>query len=71
MHGLNNLQKLICKSCGGNTQVHLQRFLQIKTLVEIERWSCYGNGFSNCSSTSSEISFHGLPSKNKLPSIRK
>ena len=37
---------------------------------EIERPSSYENGFSNHSSTSSEISFHGLPSKSKHPSIR-
>ena len=46
-------------------------FLQIKTLVEIERRSCYANRFSNCSITSCEISVHGLPSKSKCPSIRK
>ena len=28
-------------------------------------------GFSNCSSTSSEVSFHGLPSKSKRPSTKK
>ena len=71
LHGIDNLQKLISKSCRVNTQVHLQFFLQIKTLDEIERQSWYANGFSNCSSTSSEISFHGLPSKSKRPSIRK
>ena len=71
MHGLDNLQKLDCRSSGGNTQVHLQFFFAIKTLDEIERWTCYANGFSNFSSTSSEISFHGLPSKSKCPSIRK
>ena len=43
-------------------------FLQIKTLVELERPSCYINGSL---SASSKISFHGLPSKNKCPSIRK
>ena len=53
--------------CRGNTQVHLQ-FLQIKTLVDIERPSCYANGSL---SASSKISFHGLPSKSKRPSIRK
>ena len=30
--------------CQGNTQVHLQFFLQIKTLVNVERPSCYANG---------------------------
>ena len=39
--------------------IHRFIFLQTKTLVEIERRSCYANGFSNCSSTPSEISFHG------------
>ena len=34
-----------------------------------ERLRIYG--FKNRSSTSSEISFHGLPSKSKRPSIRK
>ena len=43
-------------------------FLQIKTLVDIERPSCYANGSL---SASSKISFHGLPSKSKRPSIRK
>ena len=63
------LQKLYC-----NTQVYPHFFfffLQTKTLVKIEKRSCYANGFSNCSSTPSEISFHGLPSKRKRPSIRK
>ena len=71
LHGLDNLQKLVCKSCGANTQVHLQFFLQTKTLDEIERQICYANGFSNCSSTSSKILFHGLSTKCKRPSIRK
>ena len=71
LHGLANLQQLVCKSCRDNTQVHLHFFLQIKTLVEIERRSCYANRFSNWSSASTEISFHGLPSKSKRPSIRK
>ena len=71
LHGPDNLQNLVYKSCRGNTQVHLQFFLQTKTLVEIERRSCYVNGFSKCSSTPSEISFHGLHSKSKRPSIRK
>ena len=43
-------------------------FLQIKTLVDIQGPSCYANGSL---SASSKISFHGLPSKNKRPSIRK
>ena len=71
LHGIDNLQKLVCKSCRVNAQVHFQIFLQIKTLDEIERRSWYANGFSNCSSTSSEIWFHVLPSKSKRPSIRK
>ena len=62
---------IICRSCQGNRQVHLQFYLQIKTLVEIERQSCYVNGFSNYSSTLSGMSFHGLLSKCKGPSIRK
>ena len=33
--------------------------------------SCYAYGFSNSSSASSEILFHGLPNKSKDPSIRK
>ena len=33
--------------------------------------SCYAYGFSNRSSASSEILFHGLPNKSKDPSIRK
>ena len=33
--------------------------------------SCYAYGCSDRSSTSSEITFHRLPSKNKRPSIRK
>ena len=37
----------------------------------MEMPSCYRYEFSNLSSTSSEISFHGLPSKNKRPSIRR
>ena len=60
---------IICKSSFAKTV--LQFFLQIKTLVEIERQGCYANWWSNCSNTSSEISFHGLPSKSKCPSIRK
>ena len=71
MHGLDNLQRLVCKKCQGNTQVHLQGFLQIKCLFEIERWSCCANGLSDGSSTSSKILFHGLPSKSKRPNIRK
>ena len=43
-------------------------FLQIKTLVEIEGHAATQ---MDCSSISSEISFHGLPSKTKRPSIRK
>ena len=54
--------------CRVNTQVHLQFFLQIKTLVDIERPSSTQIYHS---STSSEISFHGLASKIKPPSIRK
>ena len=46
-------------------------FLQIKTLVEMEKRSYYANVFSNCSSTPSKISFDGLPSKSKRSSIRK
>ena len=41
--------------CLGNTQVHLQFLYRQMDL----------------SSASNEISFHGLPSKSKLPSIRK
>ena len=43
----------------------------IRTLVEMERQSCYPNGFGNCSGTPDEISFHGPPNKSKHPSIKK
>ena len=54
--------------CRCNTQVHLQFFCKSKhqstqkgrAAAEMDR-----------SSTSSEVSFHGLPSKSKRPSIRK
>ena len=67
---------IICKSLFAKAVGAIHRFIfsfffQIKTLDEIERRSCYANGFSNCSNTSSKISFHGLPSKTKRPGIRK
>ena len=63
LHDLNNLQKLV--SVGA---IHIFRFLQIKTLAEIERPSCYRNGLLLYLS---EISFHGVHSKSKHLSIRK
>ena len=41
---------------------------QIKTLVDIKGQAAMQ---MDCSSASSETSFHGLPSKSKRPSIRK
>ena len=54
----SRLQKLQRQYAGSSSV-----FLQTETLVETERQCYYANGFSNCSSTPSEISFHGLPSK--------
>ena len=59
------LQKLVSV---GAIRSSFSIFLQIKTLVDLERRSCYANGSL---SASSKISFHGLPSKSKRPSIRK
>ena len=65
LHGLD-----ICKSSylSGQYAGSSSIFLQIKTLVDIERSSCYANGSV---SASSKISFHGLPSKSKRPTVRK
>ena len=41
--------------------------LQNKTLARIEMTSCYAYGYSNYSSSSNEVSFHRLRSKNKRP----
>ena len=41
-HKIKQLAKT--RICQGNTQVHLQFFLQIKTLVDKQRLSCYANG---------------------------
>ena len=67
---------IICKGSFAKSVRAIHRFifrvfLQIKWLFEIESWSCCANGLSNCSSTSSKILFHGLPSKSKRPNIRK
>ena len=65
LHGLDICKSLyLSRQCTGLSSV----FLQIKTFVDIERPSCYANGSF---SASSKISFHGLPSKSKRPSIRK
>ena len=67
MHGLDNLQKLF--SVGA-----IRRFIfsflanQALSLVEIKGRAATQMHRSN---TSSEISFHGLPNKSKLPSIKK
>ena len=54
--------------CRGNTQVHLQFFCKSK-LQSTQKGRAATQ--MDRSSTSSEISFHGLPSKSKRPSIRK
>ena len=65
MHGLD-----ICKSSylSGQYAGSSSVFLQIKTLIYIKSRVAMQ---MNRSSTSSGISFHGLPSKSKSPSIRK
>ena len=45
-------------------------FLKVRPFTKTEKPSCYAYGFTNRSSTSSEIPFHGLPRKSKCPSIR-
>ena len=45
--------------------------LQNKTLARIEMTSCYAYGCIKCSSSSSEISFHRLRSKNKRSGTQK
>ena len=54
--------------CRGNTQVHLQLFCKSK-LQSTQKGQAATQ--MDRSSASSEISFHGLPSKSKRPSIRK
>ena len=54
--------------CRGNTQVHLQFFCKSK-LQSTQKGRAATQ--MDRSSASSEISFHGLPSKSKRPSIRK
>ena len=54
--------------CQGNTQVHLQFFWKSK-LQQTQK--CQSAAQMDCSSASSETSFHGLPSTNKHPSITK
>ena len=63
LHGLENLQKLA--SVGATSRLILIFFLQIKTLVEIERLCCYANG------SLEYFKFNGQPSKSKRPRIRK
>ena len=67
MHGLDNLQKLF--SVGAIRRFIFSFFAnQDFSLVEIKGRAATQMHRSN---TSSEISFHGLPSKSKRPSIRK
>ena len=54
--------------CRGNTQVHLQFFCKSK-LQSTQKGRAATQMYRT--SASSEISFHGLPSKSKPPSIRK
>ena len=54
--------------CRGNTQVHLQ--FSCKSKLQSTQKGRAATQMDR-SSTSSEISFHGLPSKSKRPSIRK
>ena len=54
--------------CLGSTQVHLQFFCK-SNLQSTQKGRAATQ--MDCSSASSEISFHGLPSKSKRPSIRK
>ena len=60
---------IICKISflSGNTQVHLQFFCKSK--LQLRKKDRVAMQIDS-SSTSSEISFHGLPSKSKRPSIR-
>ena len=54
--------------CRGNMQVHLQFFCKPKRQLTQKGPAA---AQMDCSSASSKILFHGLPSKSKCPSIRK
>ena len=54
--------------CRGNMQVHLQFFCKPKRQLTQKGPAA---AQMDCSSASSKILFHGLPSKSKRPSIRK